>query len=252
MVSPAKEFKPGSVGWTVDDIDNDPEVRWRWETSRWELIDGVVVAPGFGPGVATRLVPGSSGWTVTDLRKSSFRHQWEAGRYELVNGVITEMSPPAFSHGFPIGRLIGFLHAHFATRDFDHVIAPEVDIHISETRYFTPDAVVLTLDQVEQQRRVERELIQHGGWMAGLQSPPLLAIESISPGYARHDLNTKKNAYADFGIKHYWVIDATKRELYCFELIDREYHRQQDAVKDGAFQPATFPGFTCPIHQLFL
>lgn len=248
MVTPARELKPGSVGWSVDDIFNDPERRYRWETSRWELLDGIIVAPGFGPDTATRLIPGSTGWTVDDLRKPPFAEQWVAGRYELVNGVITEMAPAAFRHGYPIGRLIFSLQSYFIEHQVDAMIAPEADIFVTSEKYFIADAAVVERSQLERELETEDPADPLGG----LREPPLLAIESISPGYAQHDLKIKKEAYAAFGIPNYWVVDPAPRELHCFRLQDGRYESQADAVQDGIFRPAVFPGFACPINDLFL
>ncbi|MDQ3441587.1 MAG: Uma2 family endonuclease [Planctomycetota bacterium] len=37
----AKEFEPGTTGWTVDDL-NDPEIERQWFTGRHEIVEGVL------------------------------------------------------------------------------------------------------------------------------------------------------------------------------------------------------------------
>src|SRR5687767_9543294 len=36
-----REFKPGSIGWTADDLD-DPEFERQWDEGRYEIVEGVL------------------------------------------------------------------------------------------------------------------------------------------------------------------------------------------------------------------
>jgi Uma2 family endonuclease len=46
LVSASREFEPGTLGWTVDDL-SDPQIGARWSAGRYELVEGVltVMAP---------------------------------------------------------------------------------------------------------------------------------------------------------------------------------------------------------------
>jgi hypothetical protein len=54
-----REFKPGSTGWTVDDL-NDPAIERLWEENHYEIVEGVLaeMPPAYfdGHGAMTRLM----------------------------------------------------------------------------------------------------------------------------------------------------------------------------------------------------
>lgn len=238
-----KAFKPGSTGWTCDDIDRDPEVRWRWETGRYELIRGVVAAPGFGPAVATRLAPGSTGWSVADIESPPFDAEWERNRFELISGVIAEMPPPAFSHSFPVFELLKRLRDHFDEHGEAVRLASEVDLVIDESTDLIVDGVAVRAEQLEHARQK--------GWVGKLRQPPLLVIESVSLGHERHDYDTKRQMLEEFGVENYWVINAKEEAVLCLRRRDGRYVEEQ-ATAGGVFTPAAFPGFSVKLADLFL
>jgi hypothetical protein len=41
LTKTSREFKPGTIGWTVDDLA-DPEIGTRWSRGRFELVEGVL------------------------------------------------------------------------------------------------------------------------------------------------------------------------------------------------------------------
>ncbi|MFN2607157.1 MAG: Uma2 family endonuclease [Acidimicrobiales bacterium] len=47
----------------------------------------------------------------------------------------------------------------------------------------------------------------HGGDGAHLTRTPLLVVEVLSPSTRRHDLGSKRLAYAGYGVAAYWVVD---------------------------------------------
>ena len=51
-----REFKPGTTGWSIDDLD-DPEIERLWTGGRFEMVEGVLAemaAPYFNCGLALR------------------------------------------------------------------------------------------------------------------------------------------------------------------------------------------------------
>ncbi|MEO1098560.1 MAG: Uma2 family endonuclease, partial [Bacteroidota bacterium] len=52
----------------------------------------------------------------------------------------------------------------------------------------------------------------------GLEGPPDLVIEVISPSNSFVDRYTKKKAYFKFGIKEYWIVDPSNKSLEIYLL----------------------------------
>jgi Uma2 family endonuclease len=67
----------------------------------------------------------------------------------------------------------------------------------------------------------EREkIIERGGPVWG--SPDLI-VEVISKGTVQHDRVTKKNLYARFGVKEYWLVDPKSETVQVLVLENGKY-----------------------------
>jgi Uma2 family endonuclease len=56
-------------------------------------------------------------------------------------------------------------------------------------------------------------------------TPPVLALEILSPSSILKDRNTKFNLYQAFGVKYYILASVEKAEVEIFELKDNRYHQ---------------------------
>ena len=71
----------------------------------------------------------------------------------------------------------------------------------------------------------------------GIEGPPDLAIEVISPSNKRHDLVRKRSLYARAGIREYWLVDPQARTLDILAL-DGDAYRVAVATS-GQEQPVS-------------
>lgn len=85
-----------------------------------------------------------------------------------------------------------------------------------------------------------------------LYVPPLIIIESISPGHERHDEVTKRGWYAPFGVTHYWLLNAYTTTLNRLVLEGGSYREDAAGSGDEAVQPAAFAGLSIPLGELWL
>ena len=56
----------------------------------------------------------------------------------------------------------------------------------------------------------------------GIEGPPLLIVEILSPSTQQQDRGVKAQRYAELGVEHYWIVDPVKKRLEC--------HRNDDGV----------------------
>lgn len=52
----------------------------------------------------------------------------------------------------------------------------------------------------------------------GIEGPPTLAVEIVSPTTGQTDRGTKLELYARHGVAHYWVVDPGARIIEAFRL----------------------------------
>jgi Uma2 family endonuclease len=128
-------------------------------------------------------------------------------RYELLDGVLVVSPRPTTVHQLAASRLVTELT--IACPD-DLCVLAEPAVQLSADSEFDPDVVVVRQQDV-------------GG--AKITAPPLLVVEVRSPRTALIDLNRKKAAYEEFGVRSYWIMDPEPRRpsLTVFELRDGRY-----------------------------
>jgi Uma2 family endonuclease len=141
----------------------------------------------------------------------------EGHRYELLDGVLVVSPAPRPVHQRGMFRLamaldvaapvdVEVLPAPLAVRPQGHLPLGE---QLTELQ---PDIVV-----AREADYGERDL----------PTPPLLAVEVLSPSTRLFDVNLKRAAYERMGAPSYWLLDPATETLTAFEL---------DA--DGRYQPA--------------
>jgi Uma2 family endonuclease len=197
-------------------------------------------------------VPGTTGWTANDLDDPTIERQWFEGRYEIVDGVLTTMPPAYFTGMRPLQELIFILKAHLKKQNLHDDFGGEVDVIIDEDRFAGADAVWLTPQDQEKQRRAVLAGGKSDPERVRILVPPTLVIESISPCHERDDERTKRRWYAEFGVPNYWILNGFSRSLKCLVLDGKDYRVDAEGRGADEIRPSLFPGLTIPLAQLWL
>jgi len=111
-------------------------------------------------------------------------------RYELLDGVLVVTPAPAVPHQVVVSGVFRALwDAHPSTT---LILPAPVDWVPEPMTVLQPDVVVVGRDEAGQRK---------------LTRVPLLVVEVLSPSTRRHDLGSKRLAYAGYGVPAYWVVD---------------------------------------------
>lgn len=121
-------------------------------------------------------------------------------RYELLDGEVYVTPAPGPLHQRLLLRLARALEDYFGARA-EVFIAP-IDVIFSPHDIVQPDIVV-----VENSAQVSQR---------GIEGPPLLVVEVLSPATAAYDRSVKSRHYAANGVRHYWILDPPARMLECY------------------------------------
>jgi len=195
--------------------------------------------------------PGTTGWTAGDLDDPQVEGMWVRGSYEIIEGVLTRMPPSYFAGSTAIHKLAYRLTAHLESRGMPAELGPEVDIVIDDTRVLKADYAYLTSEDLRRQADASRAAGRPDPRRARLYVPPTLVIESVSPGHELHDERTKRKWYAEFGVPHYWLLNAFDRTLRCLVLESHTYRDDAAGRDEGEVRPAAFPGFVIPLGTIW-
>ena len=87
------------------------------------------------------------------------------------------------------------MDAHVKAREIGEVLYAPLDVILSETSIVQPDIVYLDPTRLT--------AVSH----RGVEGPPTLAVEILSPATTLIDRSTKHQLYARHGVPEVWVID---------------------------------------------
>ena len=143
--------------------------------------------------------PGGT-WAYNDL----FALPEDGARYEIIDGELFEMPSPTLAHARAIMALIRLL-LPLIDRVSGTLFTAPLDVFFAGADPVQPDLVALLPGT--RARPVRR----------GVEGPPDLLIEVLSPSNRAHDQVRKRELYARGGVREYWIVDPEQRVI---EIID--------------------------------
>ncbi|MGE0446673.1 MAG: Uma2 family endonuclease [Vicinamibacterales bacterium] len=152
-------------------------------------------------------------------------------RYEILDGELYVTPSPRLTHQRVSRRLQRQLETYFAEPGVGEVFNAPADVVLGRHDVVVPDLVVVT------------DAAQAADDRAIMGSPVLL-VEFLSPSTARRDRTIKSRRYAEHGVPHYWIVDATKQTIECYRLNERQYELVASAKGSARMAHPDFPGLT--------
>jgi len=136
-------------------------------------------------------------------------------RYEVIDGVLEMMSPsPTATHQDISLDLILELSSHCKS-DYKIYAAP-FDLILSKTNTVQPDLMMIHRSRL------------HIVTPRGVEGPPDLVVEILSPGSRKRDKVKKMAVYEKHAVPEYWVIDPETRTLEQYQLNDGGHYELCD------------------------
>ncbi|HAM54316.1 MAG: hypothetical protein A2X51_04745 [Candidatus Rokubacteria bacterium GWC2_70_24] len=132
-------------------------------------------------------------------------------RYELHAGELSVTPAPGTRHQIVSANLFEILRHHVRARSLGQVLYAPVDCIMSDITVVQPDIVYMDVATVE--RMSER----------GIEGPPTLAVEILSPSTRQIDLGRKMQLYARHAVPHYWIVDPEARAIEAYGLAGQAY-----------------------------
>jgi Uma2 family endonuclease len=153
---------------------------------------------------------------------------------EFNDGVLEERNVGEFDHSW----LQTFLATLFTNNiaEWRVFALTEQRVQLNPRRYLIPDITVLRMDS-------QREPI--------ISSPPLIAIEIMSPKDTLKQAARKTQEYFDFGIQHVWVIEpGGKRSRAVYRGVRHKTGTRLELVPSGELSVAGTP-IVVKVDELF-
>jgi len=149
-------------------------------------------------------------------------------RYELHEGELSVMPAPTPRHQEISGNLNEILRGHVKTRGLGKVFYSPIDCILSDITILQPDLLYLDPTRL------------HLVSTRGIEGPPTLVVEILSPSTAGADRSTKRQLYAKYGVPYYWIVDPEARAIEVHVLSEGRY---QLAARMFGSEPVSLPPF---------
>jgi Uma2 family endonuclease len=130
-------------------------------------------------------------WTYSEYA----RFPDDGNRYEVIDGEVLVTPAPTTWHQLISGRLFTLL-GHYCDQQSIGWVFYDVDLLFQTGQFLRPDLVIVPTASRE------------GLTDRGVELPPELIVEIVSPTSASIDRVKKPRRYGDFGVPEYWAVDA--------------------------------------------
>src|SRR5438876_1025170 len=151
-------------------------------------------------------------------------------RYEIIDGNLLRAPAPDTWHQDWSHDLTLLIATHVKRQKVGKVFVAPVDVVLDAENTVQPDLVFIASANlgIIQQRAI-------------FGTPDLL-IELISPSSVRRDRYDKKQLYARFGVKEYWIGDPANKSLEILTLKERGYELHCAAEVKGKLTSLVLAG----------
>ena len=145
-------------------------------------------------------------WTYEDLLALPD----DGKRYEIIEGELFEMTGPNWDHGTVIFNLQQLL-TPFVLALGGTIRTASVNVFLLGDNLVLPDLFAMLPGGAAPSVR-------------GLEGPPDLVVEVLSPSNRDHDRYTKRALYGVAGVREYWIVDPEARTVEVLTLHQDALH----------------------------
>ena len=169
------------------------------ETKVWPI--ATPLPRGYDPSVHSLPKPAAVPYTYRDYCSLPD----DGRRYELIDGDLFVTPSPATFHQTVSRRLQYALMTILENTGIAFVFDAPCDVILSDTTVMQPDLAIVRMDR--------KEIVAK----RGLEGPPDVVVEILSPSTQDRDRHIKRAAYSRFGIGEYWIVDPAHGsiEVHC-------------------------------------
>lgn len=159
-------------------------------------------------------------------------------RYEIIDGELLMAPAPDMWHQDWSRQLYRRIDSHVMSRQLGEVFYAPLDVVLDAENIVQPDIVFVAKANLPIIRR-----------QAMFGAPDLL-VELISPSSVRRDRYIKKQLYAQFGVKEYWIADPGNKALEVWELQNQQFELHCMAEQKGLIKSVVLPELAFDLSAL--
>ena len=159
--------------------------------------------------------------------------------WELIDGEQFIPPTPGTAHASVKVRLGSLLHEFVKARGLGQVYPAPFDVVLSDLDVVQPDLLFISNERAEIVTR------------ANVQGAPDLVVEIRSPSTANRDWSIKRDLYAKYGVKEYWVVDPDERRVWVMLLGDDGLEEAGSYGTGDILTSPTLVGLSIDLDDIF-
>jgi len=129
-------------------------------------------------------------------------------RHEIIDGELCVTQSPTGRHQRIVTDMVTLLNVFVRSNDLGEVFVSPLDVLFAEGDYLEPDILLVRNDRT------------HLVTDRGVEGPPDLVVEVLSPSTAARDRGIKLERYRLYGVGEYWVVDPDGRTVEIWKLAE--------------------------------
>lgn len=159
-------------------------------------------------------------------------------RYEIIDGNLLRAPAPDSWHQDWSRKLFRLVDQFVIKKKLGEVFYAPIDVVLDPQNTVQPDLVFVAA--------ANTSIIQR----RAIFGVPDLLIEIVSPSSVRRDRYDKKDLYARFGVKEYWIGDPANQSLEILTLKDGRYELHCAAEIQGKLTSLVLAGLEFDLSQI--
>jgi Uma2 family endonuclease len=159
-------------------------------------------------------------------------------RHEIINGNLLMAPAPDLWHQSWAGDLYTIIRNQVQRHKLGKVFTAPLDVVLDDENTVQPDLVFVATANLDILKS------------RAIFGTPNLLVELISPSSVRRDRYDKKELYARFGVKEYWIGDPANKSLEILSLIAGRYELHCAAEGNGKLTSPVLAGLEFDLSEI--
>ncbi len=159
-------------------------------------------------------------------------------RYEIIDGHLLMAPAPDTAHQEWSRELTLILASYVKRNKLGKVFAAPVDVVLDTQNTVQPDLLFVS--------NANLGIIQH----RAVFGTPDLMVELVSPSSVRRDRYQKKDLYARFGVKEYWIGDPANKTLEILTVKEGRFELHCCAEEKGKLTSLVLAGLEFDLTEI--
>ncbi len=160
-------------------------------------------------------------------------------RYELHDGELIVVPAPNMAHQGISTTLLRLIDTLVYLRKLGKVFHAPRDVVFSDTEVVQPDLIFVSNER------------SHILTENNIRGAPELIIEILSPSTAGRDRTFKRTLYERHGVKEYWMVDPSARNITILLLGESGYELAGIYGEGQTLTSTTLSGFSLDLDDIF-